>query len=139
MTKTYRGSCHCGGVRFECELDLSAGTTRCNCSFCGKNRFWFAFVKLPQFRFLAGEELLSDYQHTSGGTKEPFLHLYFCSRCGVRPCSRGGALPQFGGEFYAVNVACLDATDEELANTPVRFADGRDDRWDETPVEHRHM
>jgi hypothetical protein len=41
---------------------------------------------------------------------------------GFRPFTRGGALPQFGGEFYAVNVACLDGlSDAELAALPVNY------------------
>jgi hypothetical protein len=139
MKKAYRGSCHCGSVRFECELDLGAGTTRCNCTFCRKARFWMAFAKAEQFRFLQGAELLADYQHTPPAKAEPFLHLYFCTRCGVRPCSKGGVLPQMGGEFYAVNVACLDdAPDEELAAAPIHFANGRDDKWDD-PAEYRYI
>jgi hypothetical protein len=134
MKKTYQGSCHCRAIRFECDLDLAAGTVRCNCGFCCKARFWFAFVKAGELRLLQGADVIADYQHTPAG-KQPFLHFEFCSRCGFRPFTRGGALPQFGGEFYAVNVACLDGlSEQQLADVPVRFADGRNDDWNATPA-----
>ena len=131
MKKTYRGSCHCGAVQFEAELDLAAGTTRCNCSFCRKARFWMAFAKAAEFRLLKGQVALTDYRHTPPNRPEPFLHLTFCKHCGVRAFSGGGALPRFDGPFYAVNVACLDdATDAELANAPIHYANGRNDEWE---------
>ena len=140
MKKTHTGSCHCGAVRFEAQLDLAAGTTRCNCSFCRKNRFWMAFAPAADFRLLGGADALTDYQHVPPGKEAAFLHLTFCKQCGVRPFSRGGAMPRFGGEFYAVNVACLDdVTDAELASAPVHFADGRHDNWESAPAETRHL
>ena len=44
MRKTYHGSCHCGAVRFEAELDLAGETSKCNCSICTKARFWKSVV-----------------------------------------------------------------------------------------------
>jgi len=140
MKKTYRGSCTCGAIRFECDLDLSEGTTRCNCSFCRKARFWMAFAKGDAFRLLQGAELLSDFQRTLAGKPGPFLHFQFCSRCGVRPFTRGPASPQLGDAFHAVNIACLDdASDAEIEAAPIHFADGRNDDWKSTPAAHRFL
>ena len=134
MKKTYRGSCHCGTVRFECELDLAEGTSKCNCSICTKMRFWKAIAKADAFRLLRGEDALVDYQF--GGKA---IHHLFCSRCGVKPFG-SGEMEALGGTFYAVNVACLDdATDEELAQAPVIHEDGRNNRWDRAPAETRYL
>jgi hypothetical protein len=140
MKKTHRGSCHCGAIRFECDLDLAAGTHRCNCSFCKKARMWFALVKEGDMRLLQGKELLTDYRHTPKLMAAPFLHLTFCSRCGVRPFSSGGVLPQLGTPFFAVNVACLDdATDEELCAAPIMRADGRNDDWQNEAKDSQYL
>ena len=63
--KHVTGSCHCGAVRYETELDLSKGTIRCNCSICTKARAWFTFVNDEHFHLLADEDNMSVYQWTS--------------------------------------------------------------------------
>jgi hypothetical protein len=140
MKKTYTGSCHCKAVRFECDLDLASGTTRCNCTFCRKARFWMALAKAEDFRLLQGAEALVDYQHVPEGKAEPFLHLSFCGRCGMRPFSRGGYLPALKSSFFAVNLGCLDDVDDaELARSPVAYVDGRQGTWAPITGETGHL
>jgi hypothetical protein len=133
MRKTYRGSCHCGAVRFECELDLSDETSRCNCSACGKYRFWKSIVQPDAFRLREGADALTDYQFG-----ERRIHHMFCSRCGVKTFGRVSI--DDAGDFIAINVACLDdASDAELAAAPVVYEDGRHDRWERTPAETSYL
>jgi len=132
--KTYHGSYHCGAVRFEADIDLSQGTMRCNCSICTKVRFWPAIVKPGSFSLLAGEAELTKYQFL---TKMTDQHL-FCKHCGVRSFGIGRS-PRWG-EFYAVNLTCLDdVTPEELANAPITYLDRKNDNCETAPEEVRHL
>ena len=97
--KTYTGSCHCGAIRFEADLDLAEGSNRCNCSYCAKARAWFTFAKgAERFRLLDGRGV-SEYRWTPPGDTEPHLTYAFCRVCGIRTHVRGEH-PPLGGTFY---------------------------------------
>lgn len=132
MKRTYHGSCHCGAIRYEADIDLSQGTGKCNCSFCTKARSWAVIVKPEDFRLLSGEDALADYQFGARST-----HHFFCRHCGMRPYGQARA---GSTEFYTVNLACLDDADPtELARAPVQYVDGRNDDWESAPSEVRHL
>ena len=87
MTKLIRGSCLCGGVRFEVEPPfLRAG--HCHCERCRKHSGTAvctqARVMKDQFHLLRGDELIRVYGKGEGAVKA------FCVNCGSS---------LFGGEW----------------------------------------
>ncbi|RYZ04231.1 MAG: GFA family protein [Myxococcales bacterium] len=120
MKQAVAGSCHCRAVQFRCQVDLSAPTTRCNCSICTKGRYWFAAVLPADFELLAGGDALADYRFGSHGVAHRF-----CRTCGVKVFGEASH-PALGGRFFAVSVVCLDLEPERLASLPVQYHDGRD-------------
>ncbi|TGM95498.1 GFA family protein [Leptospira dzoumogneensis] len=132
--KKYTGSCHCGAVRYEADLDLSAGTGRCNCSFCRKVRNWSIIVKPEAFRLLNGENSLSFYEFNTKSSKH-----HFCKNCGVRTFSKG-YIEEIGGAFISVAISTLDNADlNELIEAPVWYADGLNNNWHSQPAEIRYL
>jgi hypothetical protein len=133
-TKTYRGSCHCGAITYEAEIDLAQGTSKCNCTFCAKARAWKTFVQPSSFRLLSGAGKAQGYH------KHPQAPLkYFCTECGMWTHELGSA-DYMGGDFVGVFIATLDDVDPaELVAAPVRYSDGLNNNWQQPPAEVRHL
>ncbi|MCB0881124.1 MAG: GFA family protein [Thermoleophilia bacterium] len=137
MLKTYRGSCHCGAVTYEARIDLSKGTGRCNCTYCRKLRNWSARVEDPADLIVtAGEDTLAERVNEWHGGR---VATAFCPTCGIATFTRGH-IPEAGGAFASVQVSTLDdASPEEIIAAPVRYSDGLNDAWQNTPDEVRHL
>ncbi len=124
-TQKHSGSCHCGAVRFEADIDVSKGAGRCNCSICTKIGATAHLIKPEAFTLLTGEENLGVYEW---GAK--ISRRFFCKNCGIHCFSRGH-LAEVGGDYVSVNLNCLDDLDpNQLA---VTYWDGRHNNWEAGP------
>ncbi|MCB1049307.1 MAG: GFA family protein [Acidobacteria bacterium] len=133
MNQTYQGSCHCGAVRFEADLDLSQPSFRCNCSICRRNRFWPAIAKPDQFRLLQGQDQLTEYRFNTQKNQH-----FFCKTCGVRPFGIGNDTPI--GQMIGINIGCLEnVSEEQLSQIPIVYVDGQNNRWDSKPEFWTHL
>jgi hypothetical protein len=114
--KSYSGSCQCGAVAFEAELDLDK-TITCNCSRCQRLGVVLSVTTPEKFKLLRGADNLTEYLFN---TKK--IHHQFCKTCGVESFS-----PADGADGkpvgVAVNVNCLEGV-EPRSLTSQHF-DGR--------------
>ena len=115
MEKHYAGSCHCGAVNYEVDLDIDQSIT-CNCSRCQRLGSVLAFASRNKFELLSGEENLTEYRFN----RNEIAHL-FCRICGIQSFSYG-ELPD-GTAIAAINVNTLAGV-EPRSLTPEHL-DGR--------------
>ncbi len=101
----HSGSCHCGAVTFEADLDLAQPVISCNCSHCSRKGFLLQFVPAAAFALTTPDAQLTEYRFN----KEHIAHL-FCPRCGVEPFARGKH-PATGQDIVAVNLRCIPGVD----------------------------
>ncbi|WP_394837913.1 GFA family protein [Pendulispora rubella] len=113
--KTYSGGCHCGKVRYEVTAEIDK-LMQCNCSMCSKRAHLLTFVGADQFRLLAGNDALQDYQFN-----KKMIHHLFCSTCGIESFARGQK-PD-GSEMVAINARCLEGVD--VGAYPIQQVDGK--------------
>jgi hypothetical protein len=101
MDEPLRGSCLCGGVRFQVTRPFRRAG-HCHCSRCrkhsGSGHLTQGRVPRDGFRLLAGEELLRVYRPDGGAVKA------FCSVCGSSLF--GGTWPE--GPEVSIRLGALD-------------------------------
>ena len=94
------GGCHCGAVRFRCELPKpSVPALDCNCSICAATGFLHIVVPHEEFVLQSGADKLTSYRFATGTAE----HL-FCSICGIKSFYQ----PRSHSDAWSVNAHCLD-------------------------------
>ena len=86
-----KGSCLCGGIRYEIDSDLGP-VTNCHCIQCRKSSgasfATNASVPVGSFRFVMGGDLLREWESSPG------IRRCFCGRCGSQILKRKDASPE---------------------------------------------
>ena len=86
-----KGSCLCGGIRYEIHAELKA-VSNCHCGQCRKaSGAAFgtgATIPTASFKFLVGEELLKEWESSPGKRR------CFCGQCGSPILKRNDARPE---------------------------------------------
>lgn len=111
----YRGSCHCGQVKFEVDGELKQ-VMACNCSICSRKGSLLWFVPRENFVLMSSEKDLNTYTFN----KHVIQHR-FCPKCGIHPFAYG--VDPKGNKMAAINVRCLEGVD--IDKLPALRFDGR--------------
>ena len=113
MTETRKGTCHCGAVEFQVELEGGLqDLRRCSCSLCRRKGAIMACVPLDKLKIVQGKDKLSLYQWNTKTAKH-----YFCSICGIYTHHQRRSNPK----EFGFNVACIEGVDPlALGKVPVR-------------------
>jgi len=121
----FRGSCHCGAVKFEVEAAERPLCQRCDCSICTKSGFLHLIVPKSRFRLLQGESALTTYRFNTGVAQHTF-----CSTCGIKPFY----VPRSNPDGIDVNVNCLDPVPTDIVVEPFQ---GRE--WEANAASLAHL
>ena len=112
----YKGSCHCGKVAYEVEMDELEGVMECNCSICSRKGAKMAFAPRAKLKLTTPESNAKSYLFN----KHVIEHR-FCPECGIH--AYGVGKDRQGNEMAMINVRCLEGVDS--AALPVKHVDGR--------------
>ncbi len=104
VMENFKGSCHCGAVRFSFSGEAITKGVRCNCSICARKGAIMSgyMISDEDLTIDAGDDVLGMYQFGNKAAKH-----YFCKNCGIYPFHETARKPG----FYRVNLGCVEGVD----------------------------
>jgi hypothetical protein len=116
MTQRYKGSCHCGAVRFAFDGEEITSGLRCTCSICSRKGALMLNDYIPEaeLEIDADEGALGLYQFGARTARH-----FFCTHCGIYTFHETARKPG----HYRVNLGCVDGVDTFAL--PVEVFDGK--------------
>jgi hypothetical protein len=118
-----RGSCHCGGTKFEV-AEAPKTLTRCTCSICSKRGALWAYYDLKDFTLLTPRENVATYRWQTKTVSHNFCPVCGCGTFTETPdWSTGEA--NFDNPQIAINAHLFD--DFDLYAVPVEIIDGKNE------------
>jgi hypothetical protein len=106
-----RGSCLCGQVEYEAS-QLASPIRHCSCRSCRKAHAaafnTSASVKVADFKWLKGSELLKSFESSPGKRR------YFCGSCGSHLVAQ-----RAGSDSLALRVATLDDDPKQIPQSGI--------------------
>lgn len=110
-----KGSCHCGAVEFEVDLEDGIQNVRhCDCSLCRRKCAYVASAPLNKLTVTKGADNLSLYQWNTKTAKH-----YFCKICGIYTHHQRRSNPN----EYGFNVGCIEGVNP-FDYGPAKVEDG---------------
>ncbi|MET0104486.1 MAG: GFA family protein [Sedimenticola sp.] len=102
--KEYKGSCHCGAVKFSYTGEAIEKGLRCNCSICSRKGAMMSseVIPLEKLKIDAEESALGLYQFGAKTAKH-----HFCRQCGIYTFHETARFPG----HYRVNLGCIEGID----------------------------
>ena len=115
-TREYRGSCHCGAVRFRFRSEPITVGCRCNCSICVRKGAVMStrYFAPEDFDELVGLATVHVYRFG-----DHMVNHYFCGVCGIYPFHDATTNPG----HYRINLGCVD--DVDTLSLEIQLLDGR--------------
>lgn len=101
----FKGSCHCGAIRYTVDEEPPAKAMQCNCSICRRRAPLHHFTTPDKFALETPRDAVTTYKWNTGN-----IAFHHCKACGCAPFAEGNG-PK--GPMVEINLRCAEGIDPD--------------------------